>query len=101
MNAVLRQTVRALLGAAFVSGAFVSSAEAQATGNVRGRVTEAATGRAVASVQVFIPGTSKGALTNGRGEFTMTGVNVGEVSVTAQIIGYNTQQRRVTVTSGG
>ena len=100
MNAVLRQTVRAFLGAAVVCGAFTSSAQAQATGNVRGRVTEAATGRPVASVQVFIPGTSKGALTNGRGEFTMTGVNVGEVNVTAQIIGYNTQQKRVTVTNG-
>ena len=101
MNAVLRQTVRAFLGAAFVSGAFASSADAQATGNVRGRVTEAATGRPIASVQVFVPGTSKGTLTTGNGEFTITGVNVGEITVTAQIIGYNTQQKRVTITSGG
>ena len=100
MNAVLRQTVRASLVAVTAFGAFVSSAYAQATGNVRGRVTEAATGRAVASVQVFIPGTSRGTLTNARGEFVIQGVTVGEVTVTAQIIGFNTQQKRVTVTSG-
>jgi TonB-linked SusC/RagA family outer membrane protein len=101
MNAALRQTVRAFLVAVFVCGAFTSSAFAQATGNVRGRVTEAATGRPVASVQVFVPGTSKGTLTNARGEFVIQGVTVGEVTVTAQIIGYNTQQKTVTVTSGG
>ncbi len=100
MNAVVRQAVRAFLGAAFVCGAFSSSAQAQATGNVRGRVTEAATGRPVASVQVFIPGTSKGTLTRGNGEFTITGVNVGDIAITAQIIGYNTQQKRVTISSG-
>jgi TonB-dependent starch-binding outer membrane protein SusC len=101
MNAFLRQTVRAFLVAAFVCGAFTSSAFAQATGNVRGRVTEAATGRPIASVQVFIPGTSKGTLTGGNGEFSITGVNVGDVNITAQIIGHNTQQKRVNVTSGG
>jgi hypothetical protein len=52
-------------------------------------------------VQVFIPGTSKGTLTTGNGEFVINGVNVGDVSVTAQIIGYNTQSKRVTITSGG
>jgi TonB-dependent SusC/RagA subfamily outer membrane receptor len=83
-----------------VFGAFANSALAQATGNVRGRVTEAATARPIASVQVFIPGTSKGTLTNARGEFMIQGVTVGEVAVTAQIIGYNSQQKRVTVTSG-
>ena len=100
MNAVLRQTARAFLVVAIALSAFASSAFAQSTGNIRGRVTEAATTRGVASVQVFVLGTSKGTLTNSNGDYAITGVNVGEVTVIANIIGYNSQQKRVTVTSG-
>src|SRR5204863_1381660 len=47
------------------------------TGTLRGRVTDAASGRGIPEVQVTIGGTRLGAVTGQQGEFTLTSVPMG------------------------
>ncbi len=67
---------------------------------VTGRVTHNETLRPLAGAQVSIPGSRLGALANAEGRFVIVNVPVGTHSVVAQIIGYGTQERSVTVTAG-
>jgi TonB-linked SusC/RagA family outer membrane protein len=72
-------------------------AEAQATGSIRGTVVQAATNRPLSSAQVFIPGTNRNTLTNAAGEFLLLNVPVGAQTVRADLIGFSSQEQRVTV----
>lgn len=92
--------VRAILIAtALLWGAAPAPGEAQERGRVTGTVVEAATRRPLSAVQVSIPGTGIGSLTNAQGQFVLTNVPVGEVQVRAQMIGYATNSRSVTVSA--
>lgn len=71
-----------------------------ATGIVRGKVTETGSGRPVADAQVIIAGTRLAGLTNTNGEFQIVAVPVGERSVSARRIGYQPADKAVTVTAG-
>jgi TonB-dependent SusC/RagA subfamily outer membrane receptor len=73
----------------------------QGTGTIRGRVIDANSGRPTATVQVYVPGTGRGALSNATGEFLIQGVPPGERIVRAELIGYSSQQQTVMVTAGG
>jgi TonB-linked SusC/RagA family outer membrane protein len=73
------------------------TASAQATGQVVGTVRDAATGQALETVQVHIEGTGIGALTQANGQFLLLRVPVGEVELTAQLVGYRTVRQTVTV----
>jgi TonB-linked SusC/RagA family outer membrane protein len=88
-------------------GALVAPAVAPAvvlaqtsTGVIGGRVTDQGTGQPVQAVQVQVVGTSLGALTNERGEFSVRGVRAGTVTVRALRIGYSEVTRSVTVVGG-
>jgi TonB-dependent starch-binding outer membrane protein SusC len=70
------------------------------TGTVRGRVTDAASGRALADAQVLVVGTRFGAITNAAGDFTISGVPVGARAVQARRIGYLPNTRTATVAAG-
>jgi TonB-linked SusC/RagA family outer membrane protein len=72
----------------------------QATGTIRGTVTEGATGVGLEEVQITISGTRRGTVTGQDGHFTITAVAAGQVTLKAQRIGYGPQQRTVTVTAG-
>jgi TonB-linked SusC/RagA family outer membrane protein len=74
--------------------------EAQAQGSVTGRVVQSSTLRPLAGAQVSIPGTGIGALANNDGRFLLVNVPVGQHTVRAEIIGFGTQERSVTVTAG-
>jgi len=74
--------------------------QAQDTGTVTGRVTDATNGMALQSVRVTIAGTELAAFTDERGRYVITRVPAGEVTVTAELIGRETTSRRVTVTAG-
>jgi TonB-dependent SusC/RagA subfamily outer membrane receptor len=74
---------------------------AQATGTVRGKVTDARSARPLQSVQVFIPGTGRGALTDASGSFQMLNIPAGTHTVRAQLVGYATADASVSVTAGG
>jgi len=52
------------------------------------------------AVQVYIPGTSVGTLTNASGQFLMLNVPVGSVTVRAELVGYAAQEQTVQVTEG-
>ncbi len=72
----------------------------QTGGTIQGTVTAAATQLPLGSVQVYIPATGIGSLTNREGQFTLTNVPAGEHVVRVQSLGYTSAQQSVTVASG-
>ena len=79
--------------------AFTSVAQAQ-TGTVSGLVTEAGSGRPLASAQVYIEGTALGTLTNSSGRYLFVTAPVGEHTVIAELVGYRAGSQTVTVAAG-
>src|SRR5262245_51782692 len=77
-----------------------ASVSAQANGVVRGQVVEAMTRRPLPGVQVFIKGTSRGTLSDARGNFTLTEVPPGTTIVRVESIGFKAAEQSVTVTAG-
>ncbi len=65
-----------------------------------GGSVEAVTGEPLVGVQVFIPGTSFGTLTDNAGRYRLTGVPPGEHLVRASIIGFGGMEDVVTLSSG-
>ena len=78
----------ALAGGAVALIVSASGANAQATGIVRGTVTESATGSGLSDVQVFAVGSRRGGVTNRAGRYVITGVPAGRVTVRTQKLGY-------------
>lgn len=75
------------------------TAEAQATGTVRGRVVTEAQ-RPISGATILIVGTNRGALTNADGEYAIVNVPTGPQTVRVQMIGYARMERAVTVADG-
>ena len=75
-------------------------ASAQNTGSIRGRVTDAGTGRAIADVSVTLTGTRLGAVTNTAGDYSMTAVPTGTYEIAGRRIGYGRSARPVLVGAG-
>lgn len=99
----MRTRRRRTLGLWMMAGLLLLSVPelaAQATGTVRGRVLNGATQRPLSGVQLSIPGTGRGALTNASGAFLIAGVPVGPQTVRAQMIGYSEATQSVTVSDG-
>jgi TonB-linked SusC/RagA family outer membrane protein len=76
-------------------------------GTITGVITDSATHQALQGVEVFLSAVGaaanarpQGAVTNGTGHFTITGVAAGEVSVRARLIGYEPAQQNATVRNG-
>ena len=88
-----------LTALAFVLAGVVPLA-AQATGTVRGQVTDAATQRPLSGAQISLAGTQRGGLANSSGQFLILNVPVGTYTVRAEIIGFGAQQMDVTVSAG-
>lgn len=80
--------------------AFTSSAAAQ-SGSVSGTITDASTGDPLAAVQVYVSGTAIGRVTDETGQYVISGVPAGTVTVRADLIGYRTVESQVTVVAGG
>src|SRR5437763_15246681 len=100
MTSPLRRIASALIcGAAIVVCVGGPAIAAQGTGTIRGRVTDALTGRAVDGVQVFIAGTELGTLTNADGRYQFS-VRAGPLELHTRRVGYASLTRRVTVTPG-
>src|SRR5688572_13206207 len=84
----------------FPVGTLPSLLEAQATtGTVRGRVTDAASGRGLPEAQVSVEGTRLGALTGPNGDFTIANVSTGQRTIVVRRIGYAPATRAVAVTT--
>jgi outer membrane receptor protein involved in Fe transport len=77
---------------------FASPLSAQETGNIQGRVTDAASGAPIVGAQVNIVGTRLGNITNNEGYYFINNVPAGLQDIQAQYIGYQTvtvRQQRV------
>jgi TonB-linked SusC/RagA family outer membrane protein len=103
MNSPLRGSSCApALGATLLLCALALSpgtARAQVTGTVRGQIIDITTRRPLDAVQVYVPGTDLGTLTNANGQFELH-LQPGEVEIRARRVGYGSVGRRVTVTAG-
>ncbi|MGD8321802.1 MAG: TonB-dependent receptor, partial [Gemmatimonadota bacterium] len=66
-----------------------------------GLATDAASMRPLASVQVYLVGTSQGTLTGENGRYLILNVPAGDYQIRAERIGYETVTQDITVTSGG
>src|SRR5690606_16267299 len=64
----------------------------QQTGVVQGTVTDARTGAPLTGVQVSVAGTGEGELTNAQGRYTIQNVPAGQVTISAQSLGYGTME---------
>jgi len=73
------------------------AAAAQATGTIRGRITDVSTGAPISSAQVRVEGTALGAQTAPDGSYTITGVPSGSQSISTRRVGYAPQTLTVTV----
>jgi len=76
-------------------------ADAQGSGTIRGRISDAATGTALEGVQVSVDGTRLGTQTGPDGTYTIVGVPAGARVVNARRVGYGPQRLTVTVSEGG
>ena len=91
---------RLLLVLATATAAGASSADAQATGRIAGRTT-AEDGRALPGIQITVTGTSRTAVSDTVGRYTLTNVPAGTQIVQARAFGYSSVNVTVTVTAGG
>jgi TonB-linked SusC/RagA family outer membrane protein len=73
---------------------------AQTNGRITGRVVNTATNRPLAGVQVFVPPTGIGNITDANGRFLLLEVPAGRYTVTAQLIGFKQAESTVEVTAG-
>ena len=97
-----RGTVASLVTLVLALTALPALVAAQGTtATVRGRVTDAASGRGLPDAQVSVEGTRIGALSGANGEFTLTGVSPGERTITVRRLGYQPTNRTVTVAAEG
>jgi outer membrane receptor protein involved in Fe transport len=78
----------------------VTQVTGQATGTIRGTVTEARTARPIAGAQVSVSGTQHGTLTNAQGQFLLPGVPAGGHEVRVQMLGYSDGAQEVDVAAG-
>ena len=73
----------------------------QDRGSITGLVVDEATRAPIAQVQIHIPGSTRGALTNEQGRFAIPGLAPGSYEVRATLIGYSTASQQVEVTAAG
>jgi TonB-dependent starch-binding outer membrane protein SusC len=95
---------RVLLGVLLLAVPWPSPLHAQQeeaqTGRITGRVVDAATNRPIGGVQVFLPPTGLGRISDENGRYVLLNVPVGSHTVTAQIVGYRQGETQATVTAG-
>lgn len=96
-----RHRVPVLVAALLLLGVHAGMAVAQQQrGTVTGEIVEARTQRPLAGVQVSVPGTGVGSLSNAAGRFMLVNVPAGETTVRARLIGYRAEDRVVNVREG-
>ena len=71
-----------------------------ATGTVRGKVTEASSGRSLPEAQIQVVGTRVGASSQATGEYTLNAVPVGARVIQIRRIGYQPVNRTVQIVAG-
>jgi TonB-dependent SusC/RagA subfamily outer membrane receptor len=86
---------------AFALAALPTTVRAQdATGAVRGRVTDATTSQPLPGVTIAVDGTQLGALTGDQGEYSIPAVPAGRRTLRVRRIGFSAETRAVDVAAG-
>jgi TonB-linked SusC/RagA family outer membrane protein len=93
--------IRRLLAGALLFVAASPALAQTAVGTVTGTVTDRQTNRPIEGVQVRVVGSPRGTQTDQTGQFRLTNVGTGTVSLVVQRIGYGASTRSVSVTTGG
>jgi TonB-linked SusC/RagA family outer membrane protein len=91
---------RAAFAVAIMSMAIPASAAVAQTGVIRGTVVDSAVQRGINGAQISIVGTTRGAVSNEAGSYSLRSVPLGDVTVRVQRIGYAPSERRISVRSG-
>ncbi len=92
---------RALIGAgAMAAVVAATAASAQEGGTIRGTVRAETTLRPLSGVQVSLPQTNQGTLTNSAGDFIIVNVAPGTHSVRVQMLGFTPEEHTVSVSPG-
>jgi TonB-linked SusC/RagA family outer membrane protein len=89
------------MSAMLFAAAIIPLGLAAQSGTVTGTVTEAGSGRPLASANVSVSGTSLRTITNQQGVYRLTSVPAGSRTVSATQLGYGTSTRTVDVSAGG
>jgi len=97
----LGSRVFSLLLALLLVSAAALPAQVQVTGNIRGRVFNAASHEYVRNAEIRVLGTQIVAYSEDAGNFTLTGVPAGSATIVANYAGLPEAKAVVTVTSGG
>jgi len=74
---------------------------AQGAGTIQGRVTEAATQRALSGVRVSVSGSQRATVTGPDGRYSLAGIPAGARTVRAEMLGYARGEESVAVPEGG
>lgn len=77
-----------------ISHAPPGTAEPKNTGSVAGTVIDANTGKPLPGVNIILKGTVLGTSTNLEGEFALSGIQAGDYSIMASMIGYESRTFR-------
>ncbi len=91
---------RVVCAAALLLAVPVALQAQAATGTIRGKVTEASSGRGLPDAQISVVGTRIGGLSQSSGEYTISGVPIGARVVQVRRIGYQPISRTVQVLTG-
>src|SRR2546429_7607 len=97
--------VRRLFQLCGIAGALLigiaSALRAQDAGTIAGRVIDASSNAPVASAQVQVVGTTRGAVTGDDGRFRIVAIRPGQYTVRALRLGYQSSAQVAQVTAGG
>ncbi|WP_461138510.1 carboxypeptidase-like regulatory domain-containing protein [Spirosoma pomorum] len=78
---IVRITIVLLLGSTRL-------AHSQSTATLTGSVTDATTGKPMPFANVYVNGSTRGAVTDEKGSYTLTGIPLGTVEIAASFVGY-------------
>jgi len=80
---------------ALLSFLFFSAFPASAQGLISGKVVSAETGKPIAGVSIFISNTSRGTVTDDKGEFFLSNLPAGKYILVISNVGYQTVQQPI------
>src|SRR5437868_14572789 len=101
MNQHVRRLSHSCAAAVTLLIGILSTGRAQDAGIISGRVIDAASNAPVASAQVQVVGTTRGAVTGDDGRYRIAAMRPGQYQVRALRLGYQASSQIVDVASGG
>ncbi|PYO51088.1 MAG: hypothetical protein DMD72_00580 [Gemmatimonadetes bacterium] len=101
MNQHVRRLFHSCAAVAVLLTSIVSTVRAQDAGTISGRVIDAASNAPVASAQIQVVGTTRGAVTGDDGRYRIAAMRPGQYQVRALRLGYQASSQTVDVASGG